>query len=194
MRLFSKGRGLLGAAAAALAGVVVLARRSGSSSPAVPEPSAPGGGPPLALPDLLQRSRSKLSGVRSELRPLVEQMIANAFETERIALVVTDGFRSAAQQDALYEQGRTRPGAIVTHLRGGQSWHNYGLAVDVAVLAGGKLTWPNDDDLWLQIGAIGKVLGLRWGGDFPKFKDRPHFELRLPGIGPGISPPPGPIA
>jgi peptidoglycan L-alanyl-D-glutamate endopeptidase CwlK len=119
---------------------------------------------------------------------LIESLIRAAFE-EGIALIVTDAFRSVAEQDRIYAQGRTTPGAIVTQARGGSSWHNYGLAADVAVLAGGKPTWPNDANLWARIGAIGKRLGLQWGGDFSSGPDLPHFELHTPGIGPGISAP-----
>jgi peptidoglycan L-alanyl-D-glutamate endopeptidase CwlK len=42
--------------------------------------------------------------------------------------------RTNKEQDALYEQGRTKPGKIVTFAKGGQSYHNYGLAIDIVFL------------------------------------------------------------
>lgn len=99
-----------------------------------------------------------------------------------IPLVVTQGYRDPKEQARLYAQGRTAPGPIVTNAPPGSSWHEYRLAFDVAVLAGGKPTWPNDVKLWDRIGAVGKSLGLTWGGDFASIKDRPHFEYH-PGFG-----------
>jgi peptidoglycan L-alanyl-D-glutamate endopeptidase CwlK len=95
-----------------------------------------------------------------------------------IRLVVTSGFRSFEEQDSSYEQGRTTPGPIVTQVRAGHSWHNYGLAFDVAVLdEHGRPRWPENAALWRRIGQLGEGVGLTWGGRFPT-PDRPHFELR----------------
>lgn len=101
----------------------------------------------------------------------------NAASGAGISLVITDGYRSLDEQARLYAQGRTAPGPIVTHAPPGSSWHNFGLAFDVAVLHDGKATWPNDLALWQRIGDLGKSVGLEWGGDFPtKETDRPHFQ------------------
>ena len=42
--------------------------------------------------------------------------------------------RTFKEQDDLYSQGRTRPGKIVTNAKGGDSYHNYGLAIDIVLL------------------------------------------------------------
>lgn len=42
--------------------------------------------------------------------------------------------RTFDEQDALYAKGRTKEGKIVTYARGGQSYHNYGLAIDIVFL------------------------------------------------------------
>jgi peptidoglycan L-alanyl-D-glutamate endopeptidase CwlK len=86
-----------------------------------------------------------------------------------------------AEQARLYAQGRTAPGAIVTKAQPGSSWHNFGLAFDVAPLVNGRPAWPNDEALWDLIGRYGKAAGLDWGGDFLTIKDRPHFEYH-PGL------------
>ena len=85
------------------------------------------------------------------------------------------------EQAALYAQGRTAPGNIVTKAKPGTSWHNFGLAFDVAVVVNGQPTWPDDEALWSKVGDLGKRLGLEWGGDFASFKDLPHFQFH-PGL------------
>ena len=92
-------------------------------------------------------------------------------------IILTQGRRTIAEQDALYAKGRTAPGAKVTNAKGGTSPHNFGLAVDFAFVdAKGKASWPENGP-WAEVAKIGKALGLSWGGDFVSFKDRPHLEL-----------------
>jgi peptidoglycan L-alanyl-D-glutamate endopeptidase CwlK len=88
------------------------------------------------------------------------------------SLVVAQGHRTNAEQDALYAQGRTTPGRIVTHAKGGQSVHNRGTAVDVFRVDGGTLHAPSKSTV-----ATFKRMGFSWGGDWsPKKNDPPHFE------------------
>lgn len=91
--------------------------------------------------------------------------------------------RTFAEQDALFAQGRTKPGAVVTKARGGQSYHNYGLAIDVVLLIDKDgngtyetASWDTRGDFdgdkqadWMEIVNIFKQFGWEWGGDW-KFK------------------------
>ena len=43
-------------------------------------------------------------------------------------------YRSFDEQNHLYAQGRTKPGKIVTYAKGGQSYHNFGLAFENKLL------------------------------------------------------------
>jgi len=114
---------------------------------------------------------------------MAKQLLEQA-KSVGILLTVTFTLRSFKTQAALYAQGRTAPGRIVTNARPGHSYHNYGLALDVVptqLLA--LLNWGDTadcqtrtNDLWNEVGMIGKAIGFRWGGDFIRFKDRPHFE------------------
>ena len=92
-----------------------------------------------------------------------------------IDLLVTSTYRDNESQDALYAQGRTKPGKIVTKAKAGQSFHNYKCAVDVVPLINGKPVW-DDTMLWSQIGGLGKQIGLEWAGDWKGFQEYPHFQ------------------
>ncbi|WP_416202855.1 M15 family metallopeptidase [Fictibacillus phosphorivorans] len=124
----------------------------------------------------------------TEMNPIVAEnrdlLIQKASE-KGINIVITDDFRSAAEQDRLYEQGRSREGTIVTHVEGGESYHNYGLAIDFALkLDDGSVVWDlerddngNGQSDWMEVVGIAKSLGFEWGGDWAGFKDYPHLEM-----------------
>lgn len=124
-----------------------------------------------------------LDDLDPHVRAMAELLLAHA-KAAGIPLTVTFTRRSMATQTALYAQGRTAPGPIVTNAKAGFSYHNFGLALDVVpteLLA--LKNWGDTPDhqaatnaLWAKVGTIGKAIGFRWGGDFQAIKDRPHFE------------------
>lgn len=98
-----------------------------------------------------------------------------------LAVLVSQGMRTWEEQNALYAKGRTVPPLgrkfVVTMAKGGQSYHNFGLAFDIVVLdAVGKADWDINHPGWRTAGALGKSVGLEWGGDWTKLKDFPHFQ------------------
>jgi len=103
------------------------------------------------------------------------QAFVEAAKAKGIDLLVTSTYRDSESQDALYAQGRTTPGNIVTRAKAGQSWHNYRCALDVVPLVNGKAVW-DDQAVWKQVGEIGKSCGLEWAGDWKTFKEYPHFQ------------------
>lgn len=84
---------------------------------------------------------------------------------------ITDGKRTQAEQDFLYEQGRTKPGEIVTWTK--ESKHVSGLAVDIAFQKDGKLSYAQTH--YDKLVPIAKRLGFTWGGGWKQI-DKPHFE------------------
>jgi len=84
--------------------------------------------------------------------------------------------RTYTEQDALYAQGRTADGHIVTNARGGYSNHNFGIAFDVGVFEGSK--YLPESSNYKAVGALGVDLGLEWGGNWKTIVDQPHFQLR----------------
>ena len=103
------------------------------------------------------------------------QAFVEAAKAKGIDLLVTSTYRDNESQDALYAQGRTTPGNVVTRAKAGQSWHNYRCALDVVPLVNGKAIW-DDQAMWKQVGEIGKSCGLEWAGDWVTFKEYPHFQ------------------
>lgn len=102
------------------------------------------------------------------LESFEKRLLANG-----IRVVLTCGYRGAAEQDKLYAKGRTAPGVKVTNARGGYSWHNFGLAADYAFIVCGKVTWNGP---WPLFGKLARECGLEWGGDFKSIVDRPHVQ------------------
>lgn len=89
-----------------------------------------------------------------------------------VPLAVFESYRSSERQDALYAQGRTTPGKIVTNAKGGDSWHQYGLAIDVALFDDGEWSWNFDPK---RVSQFFESPLLKWGGTF-KRPDGPHYE------------------
>lgn len=87
-------------------------------------------------------------------------------------------YRSFEESDRLYAQGRTTPGEIVSNAKGGQSWHNYGLALDFHLQINGKDVWDQNNPNWKVVVNIFKAHGFTWGGDWKGFKDYPHLEYK----------------
>lgn len=130
----------------------------------------------MELNELLAKAEDRLSKIHPTLADKARQLIAKAHE-EGIDLVVTQGLRTIAEQNALYAQGRTAPGKIVTKAKGGSSYHNFGLAFDIAIRKeDGSIDWDTAK-LYSRVGQLGKSIGLEWGGDFKSIKDTPHFQL-----------------
>ncbi|WP_028777312.1 M15 family metallopeptidase [Shimazuella kribbensis] len=120
-----------------------------------------------------------------KVQSAMEQLIRKA-QRKGISIRITEGFRSFDQQDQLYSQGRKKPGPIVTNAKGGQSYHNYGLAIDFALYdeKTHQLSWDikkdgnkNGISDWQEVVYEAKKLGFSWGGDWEQFKDYPHLEM-----------------
>ncbi|WP_397538458.1 M15 family metallopeptidase [Rummeliibacillus pycnus] len=126
--------------------------------------------------------------IPTALDPIVDEMknkLINDAANQKIDVIITEGIRSFAKQDELYQQGRTTRGKIVTNTRAGESFHNYGLAFDYALLdKNGEIIWDTNYDGngngksdWFEVADIGKKLGFNWGGDWIGFKDYPHLQM-----------------
>ena len=120
-------------------------------------------------------SSRNLDDLLPAVKERVERFIASA-KTEGIDLLVTSTYRDNESQNALYAQGRTTAGRIVTNAKAGQSFHNYRCAVDVVPIVNGKPVWDTKYQVWQTIGKLGKEAGLEWAGDWKRFKEMAHFQ------------------
>lgn len=110
-------------------------------------------------------------------RPMAEAFVEGCKQAGLEVLIYCT-YRSGAEQDQLYAQGRGKPGKVVTNAKAGQSAHNWGMAFDGCPTVHGKPLWdePLDGPHWQKYGEIGRAVGLAWGGDWPRFREGPHME------------------
>ena len=107
-------------------------------------------------------SRS-LDDLRPEFRALVDPWLADC-KGRGYDILVTCTLRTMAEQAALYAQGRTAPGAVVTRAKPGQSAHQYGLALDFVPMVNGKPDWNGQHPIWHEIGDLALAHGMEWLG------------------------------
>lgn len=116
---------------------------------------------------------------RRKMAALAERLAARGMDA-----LITDGFRTFAEQDALFAQGRTKPGPKVTKARGGESNHNYGMACDLYPVIGGHVftdPTPANKPRFLEIQQAiideAEGIGLFSGVHFGSLGDKPHVQL-----------------
>lgn len=124
----------------------------------------------------------RLTGVHPKLVTACRTLLAT-METLGFPMFIANGLRTVAEQDALFEQGRTTPGNIVTNVDGSdlsKATHcpqtdGYGHAVDFAFSS--PKPWDAAHP-WRAFGENAKALGLKWGGDWKTMKgDLGHVEI-----------------
>lgn len=145
---------------------------------------------------LSEASIEKMKGVHPKLIELMKKAISDSPYDFKIV----QGLRTAEYQNSLYQQGRTKPGKIVTKLDGYNRKSNhqakadgYGHAVDIAVCGhydqnGNYVKYTTDAEMFDNkklveisghVKAVAKEMGLEivWGGDWKTLYDTPHYEL-----------------
>jgi len=136
----------------------------------------------IPKPDAVTLKR--IDNLHPKVREQVKKIYQDILERS-VSVRFTDTLRTFDEQKALYAQGRTKPGKIVTHAKAGESYHNYGLALDFCLLLnnGKEASWDRKKDMdkdnikdWDEVVAVFKHYGWEWGGDWNNFKDYPHFQ------------------
>ncbi len=109
----------------------------------------------------------------------LQQRVLAIFEVMRrqhgYEMVLVEGYRSPQRQAELMSAGKaTRAGAW-------QSCHQYGLAIDAALMRDGRLQWDMGDawtrEGYMLYGQLASQAGLEWGGNWRSIKDYVHVEL-----------------
>ena len=117
---------------------------------------------------LSKRSRARLVGVH----PVLIRVVETAILRTPVDFMITEGLRSHSRQVELVKAGASRTL---------KSRHLTGHAVDVAALVDGRVRW--DWPLYLRIATAFKAAAddletpIVWGGNWPRLRDGPHFEL-----------------
>jgi hypothetical protein len=129
-------------------------------------------------------SEVRLQKLHPDVRDSFRAFIEECENSLDIILRITQGLRTTDEQDKLYAIGRTEPGKIVTNAKGGTSFHNYGLAVDLAVVVSRKgakdikeiaeIDWEFDMS---RLKPVALKYGIEWGGDWVSLKDYPHWQI-----------------
>jgi peptidoglycan LD-endopeptidase CwlK len=145
------------------------------------------------MTEMDKTSERRLIDVHPKLSQLIHELAATLL-LRGIEIRVTQAYRTWAEQHALWLQGRAflvdvnkcrtncgwavladdHQNHRVTKADAGRSWHNYGLAVDVAPFRNGFPIYDEKDAAWPRVVAAGKAIGLRNG---LSWRDEPHFEL-----------------
>lgn len=145
------------------------------------------------MTDSLEASRLKILALYPGLRPLAFRILQDIQRSASRPMRVTDSMRNLDQQIHLYQQGRhlidgkwqvKNLALIVTNSKPGLSFHNYGLSFDCCFTGEDpyleKLSPEDHLSLWNTYGAVVKMHGMKWGGDFRLIngvRDLPHAEL-----------------
>ena len=121
-----------------------------------------------------------------QLQEAFKQLAAKC-NAQGLTIGLGECFRTVAEQDALYAQGRTKPGSIVTNAKGSSysSQHQWGIAFDF-YRNDGKGAYNESGDFFRRVGQIAKSIGLGWGGDWTSIIDKPHIYLPNWGSGTGV--------
>lgn len=131
-------------------------------------------------------SIDRVMQLHPKVRGTMMAFIVECEQTIKTTFRVAQGWRTFEEQDKIYEQFRDRKdndgdGRVdesderVTKVRGGYSYHNYGLAVDLVEMKDGKPNWNFD---YAKLESIAKKYGIKWGYREWKF-DKPHFHINF---------------
>lgn len=138
---------------------------------------------------LSKLSLSRLEGVHPKLKTVIKLGITNS----PYDFMIVQGLRTAEYQNQLYQQGRTKPGKKVTNCDGYKYKSNhqaksdgFGHAIDFAIYnpsIDGKIEWDNTSKYKAVADHLKKIaeengIKIEWGGDWKRFKDYPHIELK----------------
>lgn len=145
--------------------------------------------------DFIDTARVDLGKLHPELKSLLvklDVLLSTAIyktktgDKRGLHIFLTEGYRTKEHQDALYAQGRTTKGPIVTNARGSSysSMHQWGIAVDFALREDidGDNKWTDDTynnstGAFRVVGTLWESIGGEWGGNWKSIVDNPHLQL-----------------
>ena len=116
----------------------------------------------------------------NNLHPLFKNKVIqlqNLLDSNNIPFKIFEGFRSPQRQNYLYQQGRTRPGNIITKAKPWTSYHQYGFAADFVLFINNTWSWDDKSTQnkkhWDKLHELGNVVDLE-----PLSWEKPHLQLK----------------
>lgn len=126
------------------------------------------------------RSEENIATLVPELQLAARKWLHKAgswAEAHGLTVKIICGTRSYTEQAALYAQGRTKKGKIVTKASAGYSNHNFGIAFDIGLFDASGKYLEADAQYKALHAACGNPEGCLWGGDWSSIVDTPHYQL-----------------
>ena len=125
------------------------------------------------------QSKAIIEKLHPKFRNMIAELFTRAEKELGYTLYATSGYRSYAEQVALYNQNSS-------NAKPGFSSHNFGFALDLNVRKDGKaiLLKAFSNDAWKKSGVVdlAKNIGIDWVGDFGSYHDPVHFFLNPNGL------------
>jgi peptidoglycan L-alanyl-D-glutamate endopeptidase CwlK len=132
-------------------------------------------------------TEKRIETLHPKLREMVREIYQKINENlvnKNIICRFTSTYRTAKEQNDLYAQGRTATGNVVTMAKAGQSYHNYGMAIDVCLIKNGvEASWDFTKDYdndgiadLMEVIHIFQMYGWEWAGTWKTFKEKPHIQ------------------
>lgn len=135
------------------------------------------------MPEFDARSETNLATLRPKAQPHFRALLRalKTYATSHgLEVKIISADRTWPEQDALFAKGRTTPPIgkkyIVTNARGGQSNHNFQIAVDIGFFKDGD--YLAESVHYKKVGELGEALGLEWGGRWKDLPDTPHYQIK----------------
>lgn len=132
-----------------------------------------------------------------DLEPVTQHLcrgFLDAWHAQQLpAIRVTCTLRTLDEQMQQYQKGRrlvdgvwkvVAPRVVVSNAPPGSSPHNYGAAFDICFAGTDPYLHDHEEKtgqvhpLWDMVGEHARKAGLEWGGDWKRFKDRPHIQRK----------------
>ncbi|MBR5646474.1 MAG: M15 family metallopeptidase [Treponema sp.] len=130
-----------------------------------------------------EKIKNMVEELHPAIKPYIKLTIRDA-NKKGIDFTINEAYRSFEEQDAIYNSERNADKSI-TNAKGGQSYHNYGLAVDFKIFKevenkdgtkSKQQNWDFSSSDWTDLISIGESYGLTSGSRWTSPYDPPHFE------------------
>ncbi|PTM42386.1 glycosyl hydrolase 108 family protein [Bosea sp. 124] len=121
----------------------------------------------------LEKRRTDVAELHPVIRDALSKIIGK-LNNDGFSFQLFEAFRTPERQQHLFAQGRTRDGKIVTNARAWQSFHQYGLAVDIVLKIDGQWSWNDSGKFakaWDRLHEVGRAHGLK-----PLSFEKPHLQ------------------